>query len=469
MTSRSHRRWLVAGLSVGAALAWLGETSIASRPAEHALLTALVLSALPWLTAFARGKLDPFEPTLLLSGIWLLAYIMPAAQILGGRDAVWDVWYTKTQAPTGELLARALFVSNTFLAVLFITFYGSGLILRQTQTPARHRPVVSRLRFSSGLLVLAALSSLTLLTLAVGGPNALLSNLNDRVRLFWGLNYLSVPIVALFAVMLASYSERALRRQPVGLGFALFAASAFALNSALGSKTNVLAAGLALVVTRHYLVKPLRVRWLAFIAAAAVVLGVGYDVVFREYLRLGEVVTVDASAAPMEIITNAWGTFSGNAFFQLQALMLMVDGMPAVIPYQGLEHYRALLLMPIPRAFYPGKPPLGTARFTWAFFPELDPFETWTIPTTLVGEFYMSAGIAGVVIGALVVGGLLRVAYAWSCRNRWELHAAPLYGLVAGTLLPWVRGDTFGPTVFFASVAVPLYLLSRFSRRALRS
>jgi hypothetical protein len=41
---------------------------------------------------------------------------------------------------------------------------------------------------------------------------------------------------------------------------------------------------------------------------------------------------------------------------------------------------------------------------------------------------------------------------------------AALYAMFIGTLLPWVRGDTFGPTVFFAGVATPILVPARLAR-----
>jgi hypothetical protein len=159
----------------------------------------------------------------------------------------------------------------------------------------------------------------------------------------------------------------------------------------------------------------------------------------------------------------AWVAFATNAFVQVQVLMLMVDGIPGTLPFQLGKPYLALVLMPIPRALFPDKPPVGTEVFSQAFFGDLLDQGT-SIPTSLVGEFYLNFGAVGVALGGMLLGAVLARAYSWMLRNREQPATVPIYALTMATLLPWVRGDTFGPTVFYLAVALPLALLARVSR-----
>jgi len=205
--------------------------------------------------------------------------------------------------------------------------------------------------------------------------------------------------------------------------------------------------------------------------ATVVVLGVAapfaalsFDLFFREYLINGIITTLGFDISLLAAARDGWNMFYANAFFQTQVLMLMVDGMPQTLPFQLGQPYIAVLAMPIPRVWFPDKPPVGTEVFSRAFFPDLLDQGT-SMPTSLVGEFYMNFGVAGVLLGGLLVGWGMRALYTWLLRRRHEPMVAPLYGLVIGTLLPWIRGDTFGPTVSFLVVALPLFTIARLSRR----
>jgi oligosaccharide repeat unit polymerase len=458
-----------AGVGLAAVLlaAWIAGRGRRWEP-ELLVLLLLALISFPWLLCLLRRRFDLFEPPIVLSGIWLFAYALPSVSILAGVDPLWNTWDRRAVGDTRLLLSSALVLSAGFLTAFLAGYFFFPARAEATPRPPRTELDPRRFRNWSMVTTGAALLLFAGFVQQIGGLEVLLANLHDRVRLFSGLNYLGLPILSLHSVVLLSYTRLLRAGRRPGLGFLAFFTFALGITTLQGSKTSLLAALLALVVARHYLKRPVRLATVVILAVAAPFAALSFDLFFREYLVHGNITTLGFDISLMTAARDAWNMFYANAFLQTQVLMLMVDGMPQILPFQLGLPYAAAFAMPIPRALFPDKPPVGTEIFSRAFFPELLDQGT-SIPTSLVGEFYMNFGVAGVLLGGLLLGCGMRGLYAWRQRRRDEPMVAPLYGLVIGTLLPWVRGDSFGPTVSFLVVALPLVAIARLSSYRLPS
>ena len=446
---------VAAALQAEAAAPWAGPELFS------ALLLGLV--SIPFLIALSQRRLDLFEPTVVLAGIWLVAYVLPGISIAAGAYPLWNEWGKRALGDTRPLLASALALSAEFFGAVLIGYY---LVPAPAANQTSHRRLdLGRMWGWSIAMEATAIFLFGALIQQLGGPGVLLSSLNDRVRLFSGLNYLGLPILCFFSIALLGYAESLNEGREASPRLIAFMVVAFGINTLNGTKTNLFSFLLALIIVRHYLTRPVRLATAASVVVGAAFAAVAYDLFFREYLVSGLVTSLSLQGSPLDTLREAWIQFSSNTFVHVPVLMLMVDAIPTTLPFQLGKPYGALLTMPIPRVLFPAKPPVGTEIFSRALFGDLLDQGT-SVPTTLVGEFYMNFGVLGVLLGGLLVGAGLRLLYRRMLRRRREPTVTPVYALVVATLFPWSRGDTFGPTVFFLAVCAPLWLLARLSRRA---
>lgn len=465
----SRATWMVAATALAALTAvagvagweWLRSGERESVCFALATLLAL-LSILPWVVGHLRRRFDMLEPAVVLGLIVLLAYVLPGFGILAGADVAWQRAGWRARLPTLTLLAPALALAVAGLGSFLGSYYATGAVLRRPPSLPGPSADPRRLRRWTVVFAVGAVVSLTVFVVLVGGPVELLSRLNDRVRLFAGLNYLLAPVTALISLALVHFCRDLAERGAVRWRVWAGVGAAFGVNLLQGSKTSVLGTAFAFLAAHHYFRR--RVSTLAAVSAAVVgiVAAMAYDLFFREYLVIRAVVSLDLSLNPLEVVRLGWAAFSSNAFVQLPVLMLMLDGMPDVLPFQLGRPYIALLLMPIPRALFPSKPPVGTEIFSSAFFPDLLVDGT-SMPTSMLGEFYFNFGPAGVLVGCAVAGVIARRMYARAEHARPSTWDVAVYGAFVATLFPWVRGDTFGPTIFFLTVVGPVLLLRRLS------
>lgn len=101
-------------------------------------------------------------------------------------------------------------------------------------------------------------------------------------------------------------------------------------------------------------------------------------------------------------------THRDNNFYTLS---LVVKGHPTRYPHQGFDYLFAVLLNPIPRALWPGKPLLPGQKGLVTLLPALENgplvFGTTSITLSIVGEAYLQGGACGIIIYALIYTLLL--------------------------------------------------------------
>lgn len=102
-----------------------------------------------------------------------------------------------------------------------------------------------------------------------------------------------------------------------------------------------------------------------------------------------------------------------SATFRLDFLVplaYLMSQAPDRIPYLWGETYYPILLKVVPRAIYPDKPEDVTdLGQRYAFLPEGNEINAFKVHQ--IGEMYINFGIAGVLIGMLILGALFRALY----------------------------------------------------------
>ncbi len=130
---------------------------------------------------------------------------------------------------------------------------------------------------------------------------------------------------------------------------------------------------------------------------------------------------------------------------------------PDRVPFQGGWTLAQIPMAYIPRVLWPGKPALGIGQWITDTYGAGSHIRSSTGPTW-IGEFYLNFGTAGVVIGMLTIGLLLRLLHESLLRS--ATVPAVVAGVVIlmntsleiqGGLIGTVNGVTFSLGPIFAA------------------
>lgn len=140
---------------------------------------------------------------------------------------------------------------------------------------------------------------------------------------------------------------------------------------------------------------------------------------------------------------------------------------PDIVPFRlGMAHLE-ILLRPIPRALWPGKPSGGGYLEAIGLVDRESGFTLGFSPT-LFGDFYSEAGIIGIIFLSIVYGIILALVVRWSIR----LH--PFLGvlvraIILATLVPLFRGgDLAGIWAWIGMAFWPCFLIIWLVQKRLR-
>ena len=122
----------------------------------------------------------------------------------------------------------------------------------------------------------------------------------------------------------------------------------------------------------------------------------------------------------------------------------------------------------VPRALWPEKPhPIACRINALAGGPGAG------TPACIVSEFYLNAGSAGILVGMMLVGMLLRLAYAYVGADRSNpgvvLLCAPLVATLPNLLTRSLAPRLFTLTLFVAPAILALWFVTRPVGRPLRT
>jgi len=445
-----------AGLSlvVGIALAWsLRVSSSAPLVAIELAQLAVVLIILLVLRV-NTGGIDLFNPFVLVLFEFLLLYTLQAHLMTTGGEQ-----FSKTFAPEmlagRDLQVRAAVCAS--LALLSVTTgYFSGGLGRKTRSPdvgrvwgpRGARPENGDFRTRRGVVIVGGLALFATLIVTVGGPTSLVHNLYNRTTFFQGKNYFAYGPVVMFAGAAARLmSEEAWPpRRSTGLLLGL----SFGLSFLTGAKANVAIEAILLAGIYHYSVRRLRAPMVAALCVVLVFSSVALDIYLRNalprHVSIGQ--AVSEAGGPQRLVTTL---FASDTFFGEQAMALAVTSFPSAHRYLGVDAFTPVLLAPVPRSVYAGKPLPTAAIFTQQFAPSFYDAGS-TVPATAFGEMYIAFGYVGIILGGLALGYVLRRVY--DARYRSTRH---LFVCVATSalVLHYLRGEFFGVVIPGLIVGVP--------------
>ena len=394
------------------------------------------------------------------SNYWIIFYVLgyfpPILPFVAGEDA-WTILWGYSFSNFDTSLTYAVLVATA-----------GGLLLSLSAAPRRRRrlkpakvvPMVAgldptkdqcyQLKWARVFMVTTvALGALFVGVELVGGLQELLANLGDRINLFAGLNAFFLPLYLLIGVCFALSAFRATggkisaRAEWAAIGITL---PALLL---LGSKSNIFILIVGIGIIKLISRGGIKLRWAlagAFLLANLLIL---YEFMFREALIIG--------LDPERLKPSAWFEYmifqlTGN-FMQIQNLTVLVEALPDVLPYSFGVTYIVFFSLIIPQSIIGIKPLGATGIYTLAFWPEVVARESTTMPPGLFGEAYLNFGLAGYLIGCILIGLLLRKIdrpfQSGKAMNSMDLVSIAAFGSMA---LHFIRGEFFAPFLILVGI-----------------
>jgi len=188
-----------------------------------------------------------------------------------------------------------------------------------------------------------------------------------------------------------------------------------------GSKQQGLNAAAILMMTHVLLHRKLAWRW---IAAAALALVVIYPInrFYQDYvIGSARASAVEVLADPGRVVSGIGGFLAdveldefletgfeatGLRLDMLGVVSVLIRDTPSLVPYQYGKTLATLIIAPIPRILWPGKP--DNSLGLWITRQYSHGLESNTAPTQ-IGEYYINFGVIGVIGGLFLLGVLLRI------------------------------------------------------------
>ena len=171
--------------------------------------------------------------------------------------------------------------------------------------------------------------------------------------------------------------------------------------------------------------------------------------------------SVSAELSPAGLVEATTG---GRHFLDLSKTAHVLAAVPQKIDYQYGKTMVTWLVAPVPRELWPDKPPVNIGKLLG---PAL--FESSAgsgVPPGLVGEFYLNFGLAGVLVGLLAFGLVLRSLYLTLRPHFASPGIVLVYTLLSTRLaIGMLSNSTSGGVTRLLKEMVPLLLALYFLER----
>lgn len=149
-------------------------------------------------------------------------------------------------------------------------------------------------------------------------------------------------------------------------------------------------------------------------------------------------------------------------------LVLYFQEIPHNLTYLYGIGFIQLLVHPIPRFIWPGKPIQPTALFMEQTLPE---FSTHGVgfASSIFGDLYWNFGYLGLTLGMLVIGLILKNIFIWQRKRSTFITAQLFYAFVFAYFPMYMRGEFVGTSSWFLFTLIPTLLAMRFSLKGSRT
>ncbi|HWA40461.1 MAG TPA: oligosaccharide repeat unit polymerase [Gemmatimonadales bacterium] len=422
--SRAARIALAAGL-LGSGLALLG----VGRPWLTAVLLGSAFSLWCLLIVrrhgLAQGRRHLFSPPVLMSAYMFLGIGVRGLTTLGGGPSKIQGAVDPTSPDFQWLYAEVFLFAFVGLIALLA---GDALAARLLPAPAApvRAPASTRpgraVAVGVGLGLLAAAVLVVRLGAAIIRDPAFVAT-SGTFGLFWLFPLLSAPMYGLAFALGESYR----RGEPTPrhlLAFILVAGLVvYVLTS---SKAAVLNSAVLLLVVRHFLVRPVQLKTIAF-AALLFIVGLPVFYLHRTIgLSLDLIRTVGA-----DTLWRGFGILLNRSYLA-DSFAAVLHYTPQPYEYQLGRNWLEIFYFWIPRGIWPGKPVSYGLIFPQTYLSSLDESPGSFFSATLLGDGYLNFGPLGVPLLFLLLGLGLGLWYRYLTQRvvsttRVMIYAASVY------------------------------------------
>ena len=287
-----------------------------------------------------------------------------------------------------------------------------------------------------GALLLIGLASSTVfivqLDLTIDSPSDLSAKrfvaqgqegLAVRGYLRWGAQTIRIAFLLVFAHWIAS---RRRLRWPAAVAVTMLALLALAFPIFVSSRQEALMLVLRVLLLWLCIRGEPRLRWVLVAAALALALFGS-----MRALRAGAAGWQEASDF-VDLPALVEQMVAGRRFLDMTRTSQVVSAVPETIDYQYGKTLVSWLVAPLPRAWWPGKPPIGIGATVGGLVHRAP--EGVGVPPGIVAELYLNFGIPGVLVGLFAFGALLRRLFAAFEPHLQSPGAALVYVVVATRL-----------------------------------
>lgn len=463
---------LVAAVALGTAFLLTPEF-LESDWLAYGLCAAIILTAVvPCVIKIRRGTIDFADVSIMFLFTYVMHFGIGPIQAIANGSTFLGTFGKDMPVPAPFLEAQALlFLGLVAFWIGYQTRYGAAVAARFRPLPAtwdsKKLIPISLVFIVLGLGARAARFIATAGSLSawfVGNKDDFLNNAAGAAYLASFEAAISVGLIALFI------GGRIYRSTACWVAFFSVGFVEFALRFIEGSRSALAFLILELIVAGYMLGnrgKREQRRLMTSAAFAVVLAAVMYPILTS--LRFGGLSNPGElfKSAPEVLTPKGMAYLLTERFHGTESLALIIDKVPRVHAYDFGSHLGLIPLSILPRALWPEKPTISLG--IW-FGDELVPPGLFrpgaSVAVTWPGEFYLSFGAVGVIVGMFLVGIFLQGLNSYFVVPRRNLsctlvYAACLWVLLQGPEAEISMSITYGGICFVLALVFCLLMRPR--------
>jgi oligosaccharide repeat unit polymerase len=452
-------------LAMGVALVAL--TMLGSLHWSHATSLAAMfgLVCYPLIHSYlVDGRIDAFEPIFLFVTLYAYFYIARPLYLLKTGETSTLLGFYMDRAT----MANALLASTLGLFAFLIGYYWGRTRKFIASFTNFAELDLSRARIIGWLFVGAGLLAYIYVIFVLGGGWEDTFNTERTARYYISAknpyvanltSLVGAGLVSLCFLALLDTERRA--RWHILIGLMLVYGVVDITYS--GSRRFLVNIIFAVLLQRHYLRKRLNMQRVLPLLLVLIMFSAAWLYIRSTMHQGSEAVRERLAQVQLGQVIDDMNSQGDNVIFDY--LVAIINTVPTTYNYGYGTGLLRFLYFPVPRQLWIDKPE-NTSRIMTQRYDPLAYLNGASAGTSLVGEWYMEFGWAGIIPGSLFLGFLIGLGYKWMLSNIKTQLAVLLYscGLFSfiGAL---VRGGMFGAATELAQLTLPILLLTRLARQ----
>lgn len=236
-----------------------------------------------------------------------------------------------------------------------------------------------------------------------------------------------------------------------------FGLTAFVFLLITNSKSPLFVLLISIFIIHYYRVKKIGFFNVFYISISFILCLISWELFFREFLVVGEVVTVGKDLTIFENILLKFGDFFIGNFMQLQTTSIIVDSYPNNFNYLNGSSLLMVVLIFLPRTLFPNKPFTAAGDLTLSIWPEKFRFNGTTMPPGFLGELYMNFSWFGVFLGTILVGFIYGFLWKRFVESPNDLSNSIASVISISLMLHFFRGEFSSPFVLGFFFYFPIF------------